>query len=200
VKLKSILAAAAVVLLCSCSGQDVDEGGSAKAGNGNKIKLSIQTNNETFKTFEAKSSFASLEGNMQGGGAYVQTLNIIIGNYDVVISGNGLPSEPPAGKSLISIQLSGKPSKDKKALIPIAPGIVSNFGLTPDKPFIGVSRLWSDHSSISGGSSIFIKDLKGSLELTEISDSRAKGTLDYTEGDTKLHVEFDVAIEESKGF
>jgi len=192
-KLKSVLAAmVAVLFLSSCSG-----------GGENTIKVSLEgKSNEVLKGFEAKSSYAYLNTNNILGTN--RSFHLHIGDYENVdVSGLMGGSNISKGKVQIVVSVFGKSNNDPKNPIPLSVGKISKASRNGGGAyFTVVVRNGGDYKIESIGYQKKFsrkKDIQGYVEFTEISDSRAKGKLKYSEGGSTLTLEFDVAIAKDKG-
>ncbi|MDQ6968118.1 MAG: hypothetical protein Q9M14_05475 [Mariprofundaceae bacterium] len=201
--LKNILAAASVVLLlCSFSSQAI--------ASNNTTSLDISSNNEALKDFIPRSVIAFWSSPNTGR----KILNIAVANYyDMKFeSFFGMPTMPPEGKSYFLIQLMGeKPGKKESstfmpgtytfALDNNNDGVILNHIIvmtSHSKPLSSgsiTSMVVTQRTTLAGEKSVQTKELKGSIELLEISESHAKGKLVYAEPGATLNLDFDVEIE-----
>jgi len=190
VKLKKIgLAIGVIALLCSCSGGHSDSK--------NNIKMSLTTANETLKGFETKGSLALLSNDNMAA-PHRQALSILIGNYDDVRMSGFAVGKPPKGKAVIVITIKGKKGKDGQPKPALTVGTISNSAKDASEPTFTVNVIDSSWSNgmLSGAPYMATKDMQGTVELTELSETHAKGKLTYAEADkARLTVDFDVEIE-----
>jgi len=190
-KLKSVLAVmVAVLFLSSCSG-----------GGENTINMSIEgKSNDVLKGFEAKSSYAYLNTkNILG---TKRSFHLHIGDYENVDASGALGSNISKGKVQVVVNVFGKANKDPKSPIPLSVGKISKFSMNGNGAYFNVVVLNGGDfkiESISHQKKLSRKGMQGYVEFTEISDSRAKGKLKYSEGGSTLTLEFDVAIAKDKG-
>lgn len=183
-----------ITLLCSCSSGQDDAG---KVESKNIINLTLDNPSDTLKDFEVKGSYAYL-GGMGNADSSQRVLYILIRNHDNVARPGSMRVDPPKGKAEIEVRIFGKAGKDKHNLAPLTAGAISNVTYSNGEPAfsVQVSKSGWQGEMISGAPYLAFKDMKGSVELTEISDTHAKGTLVYTEkGNSTITLDFDVVIE-----
>lgn len=187
----------AAAILSSCGG---GEGGSSSEPN--KVTTTINSTNERFKGFEQKGSIGYYSGMNFGGKRFQKVLYIAVTDYEKIELNSFSIENPPAKGNLgIVAAIYGPNGDDQKNLKPLTPGKYTTNQDEEGKQFninvyVNDGGSFPKAESFTGERMTYANKIEGTVDLTEVSDTRAKGKLTYTHEDGHdLTIDFDVAIE-----